>query len=335
MPSMLPCLHQSHCDGQLQDKQCPDEEFEVLARSDSSLSPSSGSWACSSTIDYSEAKGVQEVQQFQQEQPHHDTVACNGPVTAADRASTVDSMTCAVALLQLPSDALFLSVSLLDRCLARLPMTAAADAEALSLLSTACLWIAAKFEQCVVPPSSCFLAASQQCSSPHNRQLLVACEAHVLQALDYRVVPRPTIKACLHAIFAASGASTATPESTQMTLCAAYLCEMSLLEARLVPFMPSQVAAAAFAGASLLTGSPLAHGQLLAATGYSLAQLKQPLQLLLSVHHVLYQGRALPPDSVYATARRYMAADKAWIGLLPSIASTDDPRLKRADIVEV
>lgn len=61
MPSMLPCLHQSHCDGQLQDKQCPDDDFEVLARSDGSLSPSSGSWACSSTFDYSEAKGVQEV----------------------------------------------------------------------------------------------------------------------------------------------------------------------------------------------------------------------------------------------------------------------------------
>jgi hypothetical protein len=90
-------------------------------------------------------------------------------------------MTCAAIVLQLPSDALFLSVSLLDRCLARLPVTAAADAEALSLLSTACLWIAAKFEQCVVPPSSCFLAATRQCSSPQNRQLLVVCEAHVLQ----------------------------------------------------------------------------------------------------------------------------------------------------------
>jgi hypothetical protein len=121
-------------------------------------------------------------QQYQQaEQRQHDSVPCCGSVTAADRASTVDSMTCAAIVLQLPSDALFLSVSLLDRCLARLPMTAAADAEALSLLSTACLWIAAKFEQCVVPPSSCFLAASRQDSSPHNRQLLVACEAHVLQ----------------------------------------------------------------------------------------------------------------------------------------------------------
>jgi hypothetical protein len=120
-----------------------------------------------------------------------------------------------------------------------------------------------------------------------------------------------------------------------MAVCAAYLCEMSLLEARLVPFLPSQVAAASFAGASLLTGTPLAHGQLMAATGYSLAQLKEPLQLLLSVHHVLYQGRSLPPDSMYATARRFMSADKAWIGLLPSITSTDDPRLKRADIVGI
>jgi hypothetical protein len=158
---------------------------------------------------------------------------------------------------------------------------------------------------------------------------------HTKQALDYRVVPRPTAKACLRAILAASGlASMAVPGNSHMTVCAAYLCEMSLLEARLVPFLPSQVAAAAFAGASLLTGTPLAHGQLMASTGYSLAQLKQPLQLLLSVHHVLYQGRALPPDSMYATARRYMAAEKAWVGLLPSIASTDDPRLKRADIVD-
>lgn len=125
------------------------------------------------------------------------------------------------------------------------------------------------------------------------------------------------------------------PDSSPMAVCAAYLCEMSLLESRLVPFLPSQIAAAAFAGASLLTATPLAHRQLMASTGYSLAQLKQPLQLLLSVHHVLYQGRALPQDSMYATARRYMAADKVWVGLLPSIASTDDQRLKRADIVNV
>eukprot|EP00882_Tetradesmus_deserticola_P023390 GHRQ01025453.1.p1 GENE.GHRQ01025453.1~~GHRQ01025453.1.p1 ORF type:complete len:282 (+),score=85.12 GHRQ01025453.1:110-847(+) len=243
-------------------------------------------------------------------------------------------MTCTAVLLQLPSDVLFLAVSLFDRCLARLFMTAAADAEALNLLSTACLWIAAKFEQCVVPSSSCFLTAAGQCSTPHNKQLLVECEAHVLQALDYRVVPRPTAKACLRAILAVNAnASHEMLDNTHMTVCASYLCEMSLLEARLVPFLPSQVAAAAFAGASLLTGTPLAHKQLMASTGYSLAQLKQPLQLLLSVHNVLYQGRELPKDSMYATARRYMAADKAWVGLMPSIASTDDQRLKRADIV--
>jgi hypothetical protein len=124
---------------------------------------------------------------------------------------------------------------------------------------------------------------------------------------------------------AAAGAGQIDP---RLYFCASYLAEMSLLESKLAPLPPSQVAAAAYASASLLVPGALRDAQLQQLTGYSLAQIKEPMTLLLSVHHVLYQGRHLPLTRMYETARKYRHASMCRVGLIPGITSTTDQRLR-------
>lgn len=166
------------------------------------------------------------------------------------------------------------------------------------------------------------------------------------QALDYRVCIYPTTKTFLRTIFitlqqqlqeqakqqVAAEHSSSTACSGQIDpklyFCASYLAEMSLLECKLVPFPHSHVAAAAFASANLLMGNMLQDAQLVALTGYSLSEIKLPMQWLLSVHHVLYLGRNLPVTSMYETVRKYRHASMCRVAMVPSISSTSDPRLR-------
>jgi hypothetical protein len=176
----------------------------------------------------------------------------------------------------------------------------------------------------------------------------------LLQALDYRVCTFPTTKTFLRTTFtqmqaqlqqqqaealakqqhnmsssaAAAAAAAAGQIDPRLYFCASYLAEMSLLESKLTPFPPSQIAAAAFASASLLVPGALRDAQLQQLTGYSLAQIKEPMTFLLSVHHVLYQGRHLPLTRMYETARKYRHASMCRVGLIPSITSTTDQRLR-------
>jgi hypothetical protein len=90
----------------------------------------------------------------------------------------VDSITRTATQLQLSSDVLFLGVACLDRVLS-LRIIAP---EQLDTAALACLWIAAKFEHCVVPPAVHFLAAAQaDFTSPAARRLLVDMEAVILR----------------------------------------------------------------------------------------------------------------------------------------------------------
>jgi hypothetical protein len=175
-----------------------------------------------------------------------------------------------------------------------------------------------------------------------------------MQALDYRVCTSPTTKTFLRTTFtqmqaqlqeqqaetlakqqhsmssssSAAAAAAAGQIDPRLYFCASYLAEMSLLESKLTPFPPSQVAAAAFASANLLVPGALRDAELQQLTGYSLAQVKEPMTFLLSVHHVLYQGRHLPLTSMYETARKYRHASMCRVGLIPSITSTTDERLR-------
>jgi cyclin A len=103
---------------------------------------------------------------------------CWQDISASDRASLVDSITRTATQLQLSSDVLFLGVACLDRVLS-LRIIAP---EQLDTAALACLWIAAKFEHCVVPPAVHFLAAAQaDFTSPAARRLLVDMEAVILR----------------------------------------------------------------------------------------------------------------------------------------------------------
>lgn len=211
--------------------------------------------------------------------------------------------------------------------------SAQADQQVTPLLSRACLH------------QSCCPATVAACAP--------CCPAN-LQALGYRVCTFATIKTFLRSTFtqmqlqlqqqqaevlgkqqcimsssaAGTRAAAAGQVDPRLYFCASYLAEMSLLESKLTPFPPSQIAAAAFASASLLVPGALHDAQLQQLTGYSLAQIKEPMTFLLSVHHVLYQGRHLPLTRMYETARKYRHASMCRVGFIPSISSTTDQRLR-------
>jgi hypothetical protein len=103
---------------------------------------------------------------------------CWQDISASDRASLVDSVTRTATHLQLSSDVLFLAVACLDRVLSLRIMAP----EQLDSAALACLWTAAKYEHCVVPPAVHFLAAAQaDFTSPAACRLLVEMEAVILK----------------------------------------------------------------------------------------------------------------------------------------------------------
>jgi len=101
-----------------------------------------------------------------------------------------------------------------------------------------------------------------------------------------------------------------------------YLAEASLLEYGLLAFLPSRVAATAFALAHALLGRPLAAEALQGLTGYAPQELVEPMRLLHHVHAALAQAGGL-----YAVTVKYQNPDMACAATVPPILSPADARL--------
>ncbi|KAM8962745.1 cyclin-P [Lycaon pictus] len=181
-------------------------------------------------------------------------------VTPEMRALVVDWLIQVHEYLGLAGDTLYLAVHLLDSYL----RAGRVRLHRLQLLGVACLFVACKVEECVLPESAslCFLGAGS-----FSRAELLRAERRILSRLEFRLHhPGPLL--CLGLLAALAGSR---PE---VTLLATYFLELSLLEAEAAGWEPGRRAAAALSLAHrLLDGA----GSGLEPSLYSPAELR-PLQ---------------------------------------------------------
>ncbi|XP_016064630.1 PREDICTED: cyclin N-terminal domain-containing protein 2 [Miniopterus natalensis] len=152
-------------------------------------------------------------------------------VTPEMRALVVDWLVQVHEYLGLAGDTLYLAVHLLDSYL----RSGRVRLHRLQLLGMACLFVACKMEECVLPePSSlCLLGAGS-----FSQAELLRAERRILSRLDFRLHhPGPLL--CLELLAALEGSN------PQVMLLATYFLELSLLEAEVAGWEPSRCAAAA------------------------------------------------------------------------------------------
>nr|XP_020022501.1 cyclin N-terminal domain-containing protein 2 isoform X2 [Castor canadensis] len=152
-------------------------------------------------------------------------------VTPEMRALVVDWLVQVHEYLSLAGDTLYLAVHLLDSYL----RAGKVRLHRLQLLGMACLFLACKIEECVLPePASlCLLSAGS-----FSRAELLRAERRILSCLDFRLHhPGPLLCLGLLAALARS--------SAQVMLLATYFLELSLLEAEAAGWEPGRRAAAA------------------------------------------------------------------------------------------
>ncbi|XP_069313981.1 LOW QUALITY PROTEIN: cyclin-P [Eulemur rufifrons] len=152
-------------------------------------------------------------------------------VTPEMRALVVDWLVQVHEYLGLAGDTLYLAVHLLDSYL----RAGRVRLHRLQLLGVACLFLACKMEECVLPePSSlCLLSAGS-----FSRAELLRAERRILSRLDFRLHhPGPLL--CLRLLAALAGSG------PQVMLLATYFLELSLLEAEAAGWEPGRRAAAA------------------------------------------------------------------------------------------
>uniref|UniRef100_A0A2K5KGT4 Cyclin-like domain-containing protein n=1 Tax=Colobus angolensis palliatus TaxID=336983 RepID=A0A2K5KGT4_COLAP len=152
-------------------------------------------------------------------------------VTPEMRALVVDWLVQVHEYLGLASDTLYLAVHLLDSYLS----AGRVRLHRLQLLGVACLFVACKMEECVLPEPAflCLLSADS-----FSRAELLRAERRILSRLDFRLHhPGPLL--CLGLLAALAGSS------PQVMLLATYFLELSLLEAEAAGWEPGRRAAAA------------------------------------------------------------------------------------------
>ncbi|XP_060041948.1 cyclin-P [Erinaceus europaeus] len=152
-------------------------------------------------------------------------------VTPEMRALVVDWLVQVHEYLALEGDTLYLTVHLLDSYLSACRVRL----RHLQLLGVACLFLACKMEECVLPESTslCLLGAGS-----YSRVELLRAERRILSRLGFRLHhPGPLL--CLRLLAALAGSS------PQVLLLATYFLELSLLEAEAAGWEPGRRAAAA------------------------------------------------------------------------------------------
>eukprot|EP00877_Chromochloris_zofingiensis_P004704 jgi/Chrzof1/14234/Cz08g30160.t1 len=145
--------------------------------------------------------------------------------------------------MSLSTDTLFLAVQVMDRYLSAANVPRAR----LQLLAITSLWVAAKYEEAAAPRSANFLAMA---SGNYTLAELLSAEESVLKVLEHRLSV-PTIKTFLRRYMYQLEAD------RQLYFMASYLAEISLLDYAMLAYLPSQVAAAVYVWALVLTGHAL------------------------------------------------------------------------------
>jgi G2/mitotic-specific cyclin 1/2 len=220
--------------------------------------------------------------------------------------------------LRLPSEALFLGVSLLDRCQA-VRVTAACHTkeatpcslEQLGLTACACLALAAKMEAAAAPPLAAYLP---YLTPGHTLVQLQQAEVEVLCTLDHKLSNIATTRAFLtSALLRLAHAGGASP--ALCSLCS-YLAELTLLEYHLLQAPPSQLAAACLAYTALLLGGGLRSDVLRALTGYDMSKLHNTLGWVSAVHATVQAAAA--NSHPYAATIKYLHPGYSAVASIPA-----------------
>mmetsp|Transcript_17994 Transcript_17994/g.32027 ORF Transcript_17994/g.32027 Transcript_17994/m.32027 type:complete len:243 (-) Transcript_17994:283-1011(-) len=153
-----------------------------------------------------------------------------------------------------------MAISLIDRYLSTTPVLRSK----LQLVGVTAMWIACKYEE-VNPPT-----LEEMCNvSDHlySKAEVLRCEREMLAALGYQLTS-PTAKTFLDRYTIASGAE------IKLSYLANYLTELSLLDYRMLHFLPSKVAASALFLARVTLGKSAWSPTLQHCTGYNASELE-------------------------------------------------------------
>ncbi|GFR40494.1 hypothetical protein Agub_g1062 [Astrephomene gubernaculifera] len=170
--------------------------------------------------------------------PNPDYISTQPEINSKMRTILVDWLVEVSEEYRMVPDTLYYAVNFLDRVLS---VQRVARSQ-LQLVGITCMWIAAKYEEIYPPNVSEF---SYITDNTYSREQLVAMEEDILKKLKYELTV-PTAKTFLRRLL-----QVCNPDD-QLHFVSNYLTEISLMEASMLNFLPSEIAAAAVYLANLI-----------------------------------------------------------------------------------
>lgn len=181
---------------------------------------------------------------------------------------------------KLCADTLFLAVNYIDRFLSLHKVTRSQ----LQLVGVTCIWIAAKYEEIYPPNIKEFVYITD---NTYSKEDLLQMEELILSVLNWELTV-PTPKVFLRRLLQAS-----FPDE-QLHYLSNYLTELSLLDVSLIPFLSSEVAAAAVYLANALLKRQPWTDSLEHYSGYAARDIFKCVEVLAGIHAAIYNSPALP-----------------------------------------
>jgi len=197
---------------------------------------------------------------------------------------------------KLSSETLFLAVTYIDKFLSYMSV----QRNKLQLVGTACMFIAAKYEE-IYPPELtefCYIT-----DDTYSKRQVLRMEQLILQCLDYDCAP-PTAHFFVNHLAQLANCG---PKTTAM---ANYLVELSLVDAEaFMQFVPSIKASAAVALARHTLGLAAWEEAMVQKTGYNVEDFKE---CLIRLHETFEQAPNLPQQAIrekYRAASYYSVSE--------------------------
>ncbi|KAI6649155.1 G2/mitotic-specific cyclin-A-like [Oopsacas minuta] len=199
---------------------------------------------------------------------------------------------------KLKTQTLFLAINYIDRFLSLMSVSRTK----LQLVGTCCMYVASKFEEIYPPELSEFAFITDD---TYTKRQVVRMEALILKALEFNLLA-PTAH-----LFAERFIRAVTPSPDNFKHLVAYLCELALLNDKIIlRYNPSMVAASAVSLSAETVGLPGWSSSLTRHTGYHWFEIQTCRTLL----HL--QFHSAPNFSQQAIQTKYRSADYLGVSAL-------------------
>ncbi|GLC39700.1 Cyclin-A1-2 [Pleodorina starrii] len=202
--------------------------------------------------------------------PAPDYIDSQPEINAKMRSILVDWLVEVSEEYRMVPDTLYYAVNFLDRVLS----VQRVSRSQLQLVGITCMWIAAKYEEIYPPNVGEF---SYITDNTYSREQLVAMEEEVLKKLKYELTV-PTAKTFLRRLL-----QVCNPDD-QLHFVSNYLTEISLMEASMLNFLPSEIAGAAVYLANLILARPPWSPTLEHYSYYAPVQIADCVEALAALH---------------------------------------------------